>query len=310
MAEINYNALTTMKNPYPEIRKLGACSPSGEMTPFVWDGRLMRMELYDPMMGTNLSAPVCACIRDVESGKIISTLADDSYYHSAYVEDDVVYVLGVDIKSRDTIRIYESRDLKNWTNNVLLSNPGWRYYNTALTKGPDGYVLIVEAGEPKEHVGKYPFTLFFATSPDMKNWTFMDYDKGFSKERYMGGPWMKYVDGWYYVISVTELPCKHYTNYIYRTKDFNDWYVGYYNPILMPDNRDRLISPHVADIPQERLEAIKTTGFNISNSDIDMCDWNGKVYMNYLCGNQLGFYYMCEAECDGTVADFLKSYFE
>jgi hypothetical protein len=41
-----------------------------------------------------------------------------------------------------------------------------------------------------------------------------------------------------------------------------------------------------------------------------MCDWNGKVYMNYLAGNQLGFYYMLEAEYDGTVAEFLKRNFE
>ena len=35
-----------------------------------------------------------------------------------------------------------------------------------------------------------------------------------------------------------------------------------------------------------------------------------KTYINYLLGNQLGFYYMAEAEAEGTVADFLKSYFE
>lgn len=311
MAEFNYSANTIMKNPYPEIRKLGACSPGGEMTPFVWNGRLMRMELLDDEKGKNVpEAQSCACIRDVESGNIISTLANDSYYHSAYIENEVVYVLGVDIKERGTIRVYESRDLVNWTNNVLLSNPGWLYFNTALTKGPDGYVILMEAGEPKEYVGPYPFTFFFATSPDMKSWTFMDYSKGFSKDRYMGGPWMRYCDGWYYVISVTELPCQHYTNYIYRTKDFEDWYVGYYNPILMPDNRDRIISPHAVDFSEDYLKAITTTGFNINNSDIDMCDWNGKVYINYTCGNQRGYYYMCEAEYDGTVADFLKSYFE
>ena len=129
-------------------------------------------------------------------------------------------------------------------------------------------------------------------------------------EIYNGGPWMRYSEGWYYVISVTELPCQHYTNYIFRTKDFKDWYVGYYNPILMPDEDDRKISPRAADFTEEMIEKIKTNGFNINNSDIDMCDYNGKVYINYACGNQLGYYYMAEAEYDGTVANFLKSYFE
>ena len=310
MAEFNYDAKTVMKNGYPKIRKLGACSPNGEMTPFVWKGRLMRMELVDPLNGTDSSVRRYAGIRDVESGEIISTFAEDSYFHAAYVEDDTIYVTGVDMKDRGTIRVYESKDLKTWSNRVLLSNPGWVYYNTALTKGPDGYVILMEASDPKEYVG-VKFTFFFATSPDLKEWTFMDYNEcAFSKERYNGGPWMRYSEGWYYVISVTELPCLHYTNYIFRTKDFKDWYVGYYNPILMPDEDDRKISPHAADLSDELLAQITGTGFNINNSDIDMCDWNGKVYMNYLVGNQLGFYYMCEAEYDGTVADFLKSYFE
>ncbi len=312
MAEFNYDATTIMKNGYPKIRKLGACSPGGEMTPFVWNGKLMRMELVDPTNATGdmKTTKTNASIRDVESGKIIATLAEDSYFHSAYIEGDTAYVLGVDKFERGTIRIYESKDLINWSNRVLLSNPGWVYYNTALTKGPDGYVLLMEASDPVEYVG-VKFTFFFAQSPDLQTWTFMDYDEcAFSKERYNGGPWMRYSEGWYYVISVTELPCLHYTNYIFRTKDFKDWYVGYYNPILMPDEDDRKISPRAADFTEEMIEKIKTNGFNINNSDIDMCDYNGKVYINYACGNQLGYYYMAEAEYDGTVADFLKSYFE
>ena len=308
--EFNYDEKTIMKNPFPQIRKLGACSPNGEMTPFVWDGRLMRMELIDPSKGTQSEVARCCGIRDVQTKEIISTFAEDSYFHSAYVENNKCYVLGVDSNHRDTIRIYESSDLINWTNDVLFENPGWVYYNTALTKGPDGYVVLMEASEPKEYVGDHPFTLFFAKSPDLKSWSFVDYELGFSKERYMGGPWMRYSEGWYYVIAVTELPCKHYTNYIYRTKDFRDWYVGYYNPILMPDNDDRKISKNAADIDVGLLEKITKTGFIINNSDVDMCDFDGKVYINYLRGNQLGFYYMAEAEYNGSVAEFLKSYFE
>ena len=132
----------------------------------------------------------------------------------------------------------------------------------------------------------------------------------FSKERYMGGPWMKYSEGWYYVISVTELPCKRYTNYIYRTKDFLDWEVGLYNPLLSPSEEDRILSPNVCDDLTEQMRQQIQTGFLASSSDMDLCDWNGKTYINYLLGNQLGFYYMAEAEYDGTVAEFLKANFE
>ena len=307
--EYNYDATTIMKRGFPQFHKLGAVSPNGEMTPFVWKNKLYRMELVDPGKGTDSTIHRDCGIRDCETGKFLSHLAWDSYFHSAYVEEDTAFVLGVDMKNRDTIRIYESKDLVHWENRVLLQNPGWVYYNTALTKGPEGYVLILEASEPAEYVG-VPFTFFFATSPDLKTWTHMDPKLGFSKERYMGGPWMKYVDGWYYVISVTELPCKRYTNYIYRTKDFHDWEVGPYNPLLSPTEEDRIISSHACDdLTQEMRQQIQT-GFLASSSDMDMCDWNGKTYINYLLGNQLGFYYMAEAVYDGTVAEFLRANFE
>lgn len=309
MKEILYDETTLMYGKYPEIKKLGVCSPYGEMTPFVWKGRLMRLELVDPNWGMDNSILRQAAIRDVETGEFLSLFAEDTYFHSGYFEEDKAYVLGVDMKRRDTIRIYESDDLIHWTDRDLFTNPGWVYYNTALTKGPDGYAILMESSEPREKLGT-PFTHVFATSPDMKEWTFLDPERySLTKERYNGGPWMRYSEGWYYAIAVELLPCRVFTNYIFRTKDFETWYAGKYNPILMPSNEDKIISPGVHDVDDALKERI-ATAYNINNSDIDMCDWNGKVYINYLVGNQLGFYWMCEAESEGTVAEFLKSYFE
>ena len=79
--------------------------------------------------GADSSIETCAGIRDVETGKIISRFADDSYFHSAYVEDDTIYVTGVDKNKRSTIRIYKSHDLISRTNEVLFDNPGRRYFN-------------------------------------------------------------------------------------------------------------------------------------------------------------------------------------
>ena len=168
---------------------------------------------------------------------------------------------------------------------------------------------MIEAAEPSEFV-KVPYTHFFATSPDLKTWTHLDPERcSLTKERYQGGPWLRYSEGWYYAFAVEVLPCRIFTNHIFRTKDFETWYAGHYNPVLMPSNEDKLISPHACDIDEATQKRIETA-YNINNSDIDMCDWNGKVYINYLCGNQYNFYWMCEVEAEGTVADFLKSYFE
>lgn len=317
--EINYTPETRMNGGFPHIRKCGAISPCGETSPFVWrdpqnGGKetLMRLELMDPTYGTDPAKPAFAMIRNCETGEILSRFGIGCYYYSLYQEDDTVYVLGTVSKPGrlcgEEIRIFSSRDLYNWEERSLIKNPGWQYFNTSLTKGPDGYVLLLEANQPAEYVGSHPFTLFFATSPDLVHWTFLSYDKGFSKERYMGGPYMRYSRGWFYLFSVTELPCTRYTNYIYRTRDFDTWEVGFYNPVLMPSEEDRIISPHAFDLNEKTLENIRT-GFISSNSDIDMCEYQGKTIITYNVGNQQSFYYLAEAEYDGPVDAFLEAFF-
>lgn len=312
--EINYNYETKMLRGFPRFEKLGIVSPNGESSPFVWKGCLMRLELSDPSRGTDSLAVTRALIRERETGKVISAFGKGCYYYSLYLEGEKAYVLGTKslpgVLSGETIVLYESEDLVNWSERELLTNPGWKYYNTALTKGPEGYVLLMEAGEPREYVGEKVFTFFFATSKDMVNWEFMDYSQGFSLDRYMGGPWMRWSGGYYYVISVTALPCARYSNYIYRTKDFKTWEVGFYNPLLSPTEEDRVLAPHAADITPEMVEEIKN-GFLSSSSDVDMCDLpDGRTLLTYNVGNQLGFYYMCEAVYGGTVDEFLAANFE
>ena len=314
MKEINYTADSVMQGEYPRIKKLGACSPYGEMTPFVFHGRLMRLELCDSARGTAVFSEkedICGIIRDVETGEILSRLAYGCYYQSGYLEDETFYVVGVatdpEARARGQIKIYESQNLVDWSERVLLEKPGWEFYNTSLVKGDNGYVLCVEVGKSSEDDIGVPFTCYFATSPDMKTWTFMPYDRAYPKDRYCGGPCMKYHNGYYYLFLVTALPCARYTNYLVRTRSFEEWEIGYYNPVLMPSPEDRMLSSRAVDMA-DAGEFMKTM-FNINNSDIDLCDWQGKTYINYCVGNQLGKYYICEAEYDGSMGDFLEGYF-
>lgn len=313
ITEKNYNANSKMNKPFPKIKKLGVVSPNGETSPFVFKGRSYRLELHDPNRGANFDfRKFYSVIRDRLTGEIISEVAHGCYYNSFYQEGDKVYVIGTRSNEGELCGsgyyIFESEDLMHWEKRLLIENPGWKYFNSSLTKGPHGYVLCMEAAEPAEFVGN-AFTCFFATSPDMVNWTFMDFDNGYPTDRYCGGPYLRYSNGWYYLILVTALPNYRYTNYIYRTKDFETWYVGDYNPILMPSDEDRIISPLAKDLTDTMLEEIRT-GYISNNSDIDMCDLDGKTLLVYSMGNQLGFYYLCEAEFDGTVDEFLASYFE
>ena len=313
MTEINFNNQSKMLGEFPVIKKLGACSPYGEMTPFVFNGKLMRMELLDNSRGLGDDLDnIYAIIRDVQSGEIISRFAHGCYYPAAYIEGDTVYVTAV--KSHDathlygdTVMIFESRDLINWQSRVLFKLDGWRLFNTGLAKGDDGYVICVESNySPVDDVG-IPFTCYFLQSNDLINWEMMPFDKAYPKHRYCGGPCLKFYNGYFYLFLVTVLPLNRYTNYLFRTKDFSEWEVGFYNPILMPSNEDKILSPRAAQT--EIYAPLMKDAFNINNSDIDFCEWQGKTYINYVIGNQLGTYYMCEAEFDGTPGEFLESYF-
>ncbi len=51
MGETHYDSATKMLGGFPKIKKLGAVSPNGESTPFVWNNRLMRLELDDVTNG-------------------------------------------------------------------------------------------------------------------------------------------------------------------------------------------------------------------------------------------------------------------
>lgn len=311
--EINFDNTTKMLNGYPKITKLGATTPNDETSPFVFNGRLYRLELYDPSTGTDINVPHYAIIRDRESGEIVSSFGEGCYYYSYYGEGNKVYVLGTKSGatkySGDTIMLFESDDLIHWTSRELFSQKGFNFFNTSLAKGDDEYVLLLEANEPKNLVG-HAFTFFFASSKDMLHWEMMDPEKtAFSTERYNGGPWMHYCNGYYYVLSVTALPCFRFSNYLFRTKDFMTWEVGYYNPILMPSEEDRKLSDKNVDFTPELIEELRT-GFISNNSDIDMCTMpDGRTLMTYNAGNQLGFAVMCEAIYDGTVEEFLEANF-
>ena len=314
--EINYDAQSRMVRPFPAIRKLGAVSPNQESSPFSWrfpggEERLMRLELADRSIRSGFTEPSFAVIRDCETGRILSRVGEGGYYHSFFKDGDRACVLCTKPDrgtASDEIWIYESSDLLSWRGRRLLSRPGWQFYNTSLTLGPEGYLLLLEAGAPARAVGDHPFTMFFARSEDMIHWTFLPDDTGYPMDRYAGGPYLRYSRGWYYLVLLEQLPQVRYASYIYRSRDLRVWEVGAYNPILMPGQEDKAISPQAHDLDPAARENI-ARGFISSASDFDMCGFRGKTVITYNAGNQLGFAYIAQAEYDGEPEDFLEAWF-
>ena len=309
-----------MNHRYPVLRKKGVVSPNGEMTPFVFHGKLMRLESVSPTHCAEATrenmAKSHAIIRDVASGKVISEFGYGSYFFDAYVENEHVYVFGTLSNSNwgwyggDTVMLFESDDLINWSERVFFKKKGYLIFNHSLTKDDDGYVFMMELARPRCIVGKDLFTFVFAKTYDLVHLKFYNLFKAsYPKGRYGGGPKLHYENGWYYFMSLEMLPGPVYATYLVRTKDFEHWVFGKYNPFLIASNEDFEVSPDAADITEEMRENIKTT-FNSNESDPDFCEFEGKVIIDYFAGNQLGDGYMCEAEYDGTLRELLENFFD
>ena len=48
---------------------------------------------------------------------------------------------------------------------------------------------------------------------------------------------------------------------------------------------------------------------NINNSDIDFCEYEGRLIINYSWGNQMGKEHLAEAVYKGSLQQFLRGWF-
>lgn len=315
MTEIKFPQTQTVVGP-PEIKKSGILSPhGGEASVFVWKGKLMMLE--NRWDGYGDCKDPCAIILDYFTGEVVSTpvASDRAKFYSCYCEDDRLYVFAT---RHNKIHCYITQDLLHWEDTIPVRFPvNFQLYNTAVCKGDGCYMLAVEAAAgtdendntlPNPYIGT-PFTEFFARSEDLVHWELLPFENGYTRERYNACPAMKYCDGYYYMICLEALPCYRFAPYIYRTSDFETWEIGFYNPLFIASREDLIPKPGVT-IPPEALEQTHRY-HNTNNSDLDLCEFEGKTYIVYCNGNQGVTWggHTCEAIYDGPLDEFLKANF-
>ena len=110
------------------------------------------------------------------------------------------------------------------------------------------------------------------------------------------------------VICLEALPCVRYAPYIYRTRDFREWDVSDLNPVMMFGDDDRY-AHKLSNFSPKEMELLET-GLNINNSDVDLCEFEGKTYIYYANGDQMLYSFLEEAVYDGGLDEFLKGFFE
>ncbi|MBQ9940132.1 MAG: hypothetical protein IJO74_01170 [Clostridia bacterium] len=284
-----------------------------ETTPVVWKDELYYFE-WVRNHGWGKTEGVtrdigCYNFVNIETQETTADFAFDHSFGCCYAEDDTMYVHGVRGDGGGQILdVFWSKDLVNWETKQILEFPDdIMLYNTSVCKGPDGYIMTIEIGGSNPLVGK-PFTILFAKSDNLLDWELLPTDKYiYLQERYTACPTIRYFDGYYYIVYLEGLPCHRWLPYIVRTKDLVEMELGLINPIMCFDNDDKIVQ-YPENFTKEQLDYIQNA-VDCNNSDVDFCEYKGQTVIMYSWGNQYGKEFLAEARYDGTLQEFLESFF-
>ena len=274
-----------------------------ETTPVVLKGKAYRYEYvregyWDNQMGDSYSRFV-----DRETGDPTKAFAKGKHLGSAFVHNEMVYVTAVDIWDGEQIHIFASKDLEHWESWLAFELPGYGIFNTSLTRAENNFVLMYEIGKPEKETGER-FTANFATSTDLKEWEILSSDHNYAKDRYTAPHCLRYLDGYYYnfYLEVHD----GYEMRVVRSKDLIHWDPSPLNPVLKASEEDKQIAnKNLSEELQQKISDAK----DINNSDIDFCEFNGRLIINYSWGNQRGEEFLAEASYEGTMEQFLRGWF-
>ncbi|MBI4659998.1 MAG: hypothetical protein HY735_14250 [Verrucomicrobia bacterium] len=290
----------------PRIRKLGTIDLDlVETTPIVLKGRLWRFEwvrqgigqqYWDNQRQTNYFR-----FRDPATGELAPPFADGHEFGSAFVEGETVYVTGTQGRSR--VNMFASRDLKTWETWPVIHDGRYGIFNTSICKAGDGFVLMFEIDKPKEEAGA-PFTARFAKSSDLRAWTLTPPECNYAKDRYTAPHCLRWLEGWFYNFYLEAHD--GYEMRVVRSRDLVHWEASPLNPVLRASPEDKIIAnPKLTAEQRKRITEAK----NINNSDIDFCEWQGRLVIHYSWGNQQGIEHLAEAVYEGSLEEFLRAWF-
>jgi alpha-L-fucosidase len=266
-----------------------------ETTPFVFQNKLYRMEWF--RNGSILR------IMDHDSGAEISRFGPKHRFPCAYVRGDTVYVVGTKEThgwTGDTLTMFTSKDLKKWDERVIFKHPqGKTFCNTSLCMADGRFVMSYEQNEQGFHAQ-------FLESKDLLNWTMLPDEQKHNLGRYNAPHCLRWNLGWFYLFYLEAGKPHGYEQYVTRSRDLIHWEPSRLNPVLAASPEDRIILNQKLS-EAERGKVAKAA--DINNSDIDFCEFQGKLVINYSWGNQGGTEFLAEAEFNGTLEQFLTGWF-
>ena len=286
----------------PRIVKLGTIDCDlVETTPVVFKKRLYRFEWVRKGYWNNKLGDDYFRFVDHATGETTPPFARGHEFGSAFVEGGTVYVTGT--TNRSQVRMFASMDLKTWQSWLALDFPGFGIFNTSMCKAKGGYVLMFEIDKPMEQAG-VAFTARFAKSKDLRHWELTPPECNYAKDRYTAPHCLRFLDGFYYDFYLEAH--NGYEMRVVRSQDLIHWEASPLNPVLQASDEDRKIAnPKLSPELRQRIATAK----NINNSDIDFCEYQERLIINYSWGNQQGIEHLAEAVYYGTEKQFLRGWF-
>jgi alpha-L-fucosidase len=240
-------------------------------------------------------------IRDVESGRVLTTTFSGYSLASAFVWDEALYLFGAkrtvdpDGKIRwNDVSMTKTTDLVRWSDPevVVTQRDGEHFFNQSVCRGADEFVMAIETDN---HT---PFTIEFARSSDLATWERIPAAL-FSPDTYVACPALRYCGGAYYLL-YTVRPTDRWWFEVWaaRASDLRHWEVSAHNPVLAPD-------PNLSVYPGLDIE-----GPEVNNSDPDLVEWQGRTRVYFTGGCQERGGRLQYAEYDGPLCEFLGGLFQ
>ncbi len=279
----------------PVITKLGTIDTDlVETTPFVFHRKLYRLEWF--RKGS------CLRIMDHDTHKEVSRFGANYRFPCAYVESNTVYVVGTKTTAQwtgDILTLFTSKDLEHWDEREIFNSHGDNFCNTSLCKADGRYVMSYEENRGGFHAQ-------FLESKDLLHWTALPMEQKFHPNRYCAPHCLRWHSGWFYLLYLEAGKPHGYEQYITRSRDLIHWESSPLNPVLFASPEDKQIANALLT-PEQREHIAKAA--DVNNSDIDFCDYKGRLIINYSWGNQLGTEFLAEAKYAGSTAQFLQGWF-
>ncbi len=254
-----------------------------EAAPLVWQNRLALMKCNRPASG-GVKEDYFLTLHDVENGRQLARFGQGYGLASALVHRGCMYVFASRFHESgwNDVTLLESKDLRKWTEKVVVTQEKEHLFNSSVCRGAKGFVLAYESDDPKFT----PFTVKFATSSDLEHWNKVP-TAIFGADRYAACPCLRFVNGYYYLLYLEQRsPRWFFETYVARSKDLKSWELSAANPVLTPGLND-----------------------GINASDPDVIEFRGQTHLYYSVGDQRTWSKLKHSVYPGSLAEFFAEYF-